>query len=86
MADNYYRLNNSNGRYYRENQRLASDNEYLTAKNAELQEENRQLRAENKDFAFLKKMFGEERIDTLMDEARELQHQKQKRNKSYERG
>lgn len=86
MADNYYRLNNSNGRYYRENQRLESDIEYLTAKNAELQEENRQLRAENKDFAFLRKMFGEERIDNLMDEARELQHQKQKRNKSYERG
>ena len=86
MADNYYRLNNSNGRYYRENQRLESDNEYLTAKNAQLQEENRQLRAENKDFAFLRKMFGEERIDNLMDEARELQRQKQKRNKSYERG
>ena len=86
MADNYYRLNNSNGRYYRENQRLESDNEYLTAKNAQLQEENRQLRAENKDFAFLRKMFGEERIDNLMDEARELQHQKQKRTKSYERG
>lgn len=86
MADNYYRLNNSNGRYYRENQRLESDNEYLTTKNAELREENRQLRAENKDFAFLRKMFGEERIDNLMDEARELQYQKQKRNKSYERG
>ena len=52
-----------------------------------LQEENRQLRAENKDFAFLRKMFGEERIDNLMDEARELQQQKQrKRYKSYERG
>jgi len=86
MADNYYRLNNSNGRYYRENQRLESDNEYLTTRNAELQEENRQLRAENRNFAFLRKMFGEERIDNLMDEAWELQHQKQKRNKSYERG
>jgi hypothetical protein len=86
MVDNYYRLNHSNGRYYRENQRLESDNEYLTAKNTELQEENRQLRAENKDFAFLRKMFGEERIDDLMNEARELQHKKQKRNKSYERG
>ena len=87
MADSYYRLNNTNGRFYRENERLERDNDYLTAKNAELQEENRQLRAENKDFAFLRKMFGEERIDDLMNEARELQQQKQrKKNKSYERG
>lgn len=86
MADNYHRLNNSNGRFYRENERLERDNERLTTKSTELQEENRQLRAGNKDFALLRKMFGKEKIDGLVNEARELQRQKQKRSKSYERG
>ena len=72
MADNYHRLNSSNGRYYRENQRLESDNKYLSAKNAELQKENRRLRSENKDFALLKKVFGKERINGLMNNAREM--------------
>lgn len=72
MADNYHRLNSSNGRYYRENQRLESDNKYLSAKNAELQKENRRLISENKDFALLKKVFGKERINGLMNNAREM--------------
>ena len=70
MADNYHRLNNPNGRYYRENQRLESDNERLTAKNTDLQEENKQLRAENKDYALLRKMFSKDRFDALVNEAR----------------
>lgn len=59
-------------RVYRENQRLESDNKYLSAKNAELQKENRRLRSENKDFALLKKVFGKERINGLMNNAREM--------------
>ena len=72
MADNYHRLNNSNGRFYRENERLERDNERLTARNTDLQEENMQLRAENKDYALLRKMFGKDRIDDLVNEARAL--------------
>ena len=84
--DAYHRLNNANSRYYRANERLTQENEYLTAKNAELQEENRDLRAENKDFALLRKVFGRDRIDDLISEAQELQEQKRKQNRSYERG
>lgn len=49
-------------------------------------EKIRSGKQENKDFSLLRKVFGRERIDDLVNEARELQHQKQKRNKSYERG
>lgn len=83
--DDYHRVQNVNNRYYRENQRLQQDSEYLRAENKELQEDNQLLRAENKDYAFLRKMFGWERIENLMKEARELQERQRKKRQTYER-
>ena len=83
--DDYHRVQNVNNRYYRENQRLKQDNEYLRAENKDLREDNQLLRAENKDYTFLRKVFGRERIDNLMKEARELQEKQRKRKRSHER-
>lgn len=83
--DDYHRAQNISNRYYRENQRLQQDNEYLRAGNRDLREDNQFLRAEKKDYAFLRKVFGRERINNLMKEARELQERQRKRNRSHER-
>lgn len=83
--DDYHRAQNVSNRFYRENQRLQQDNEYLRAENKDLREDNRQLRSENKDFAFLRKMFGQERIDSLMKEARDLREKQRKKRQPYER-
>ena len=83
--DDYHRVQNVNNRYYRENQRLLQDNEYLRTENKDLKDANQLLRSENKDYAFLWKMFGRERIDNLMKEARELQEKQRKRKRSHER-
>ena len=83
--DDYHRAQNISNRYYRENQRLQQDNEYLRAGNRDLREDNQFLRAEKEDYAFLRKVFGRERINNLMKEARELQERQRKRNRSHER-
>lgn len=83
--DDYHRVQNVNNRYYRENQRLQQDNEYLRAENKDLREANQLLRSENKDYAFLRKVFGRERIDNLMKEAKELQEKKRRKRQPYER-
>ena len=83
--DDYHRVQNVNNKYYRENQRLQQDNEYLRAENKDLREDNQLLRAENKDYAFLRKMFGRERTENLMKEAKELQEWQRKKLQSRER-
>lgn len=49
--DNYYRLNNTNGRLYQDNEYLTKINERLTAENAALKQQNR-------DYRLLRKALG----------------------------
>lgn len=77
VQDNYYRLNKTNGELYK-------DNEHLTKSNDRLKEENTVLREQNKDYAFLRKVFGSQQIDALLEQAKEAQQAKRRqRHKSY---
>ena len=82
--DSYHRLNNTNGRLYREN-------EHLTIVNDKLKGENEVLRSELKDFRFLRKVLGSRQIDNLITQAKAMEQQRKqnqrtmRRNKSYER-
>ena len=69
-VDSYHRLNNTNGRLYREN-------EHLTATNDRLKGENEALRSELKDFRFLRKVLGSRQIDNLITQAKEMEQRKQ---------
>ena len=66
--DNYHRLNNTNGRLYREN-------EHLSAANDRLKGDNEVLRSELKDFRFLRKVLGSQQIDNLIVQAQEMERQ-----------
>ena len=82
--DSYHRLNNTNGRLYREN-------EHLTAVNDKLKGENEVLRSELKDFSFLRKVLGSRQIDNLIAQAKEMEQQRKqaqrtkRRNTNFER-
>lgn len=82
VSDDYHRLNQYNGKLYREN-------EHLTKSNNRLKDENTSLREQNKDYALLRKVFGSQQIDALIEQAREAQQSKQRqrrlKNHSYER-
>ena len=67
--DSYHRLNITNGNLYRENEKLSKINGKLT-------EENTRLRAENKDYSLLRRVFGHKKIDSLLEQARNLKGQK----------
>lgn len=69
--DGYERLNQTNGRLYRENERLSNSN-------VKLSEENVRLKAENKDYALLRKVFGNEQINNLLEQAKIAQQSKQR--------
>jgi len=82
--DSYHRLNNTNGRLYREN-------EHLTIVNDKLKGENEVLRSELKDFRFLRKVLGSRQIDNLIAQAKNMEQQRKqtqrtrRRNTNYER-
>ena len=82
--DSYHRLNNTNGRLYREN-------EHLTIVNDKLKGENEVLRSELKDFRFLRKVLGSRQIDNLIAQAKNMEQQRKQtqrtrhRNTNYER-
>ena len=82
--DSYHRLNTTNGRLYREN-------EHLTATNDRLKGENDALRSELKDFRFLRKVLGNQQIDNLIAQAKDMEQQRKqnqrtrRRNTNYER-
>ncbi|MGN0695088.1 MAG: plasmid recombination protein [Lentihominibacter sp.] len=61
--ENYYRLNQKNGRLYSENQDLIRENNYLKQENAKLQ-------TENKDYRLLKKVLGSNVLGDLIDRAK----------------
>ena len=62
--DDYNRLNQYNGSLYKENERLQGNNEKLSSENA-------QLREENNDYKLLRKVFGNEQIDNLLEQAKQ---------------
>lgn len=70
--DSYHRLNTTNGRLYREN-------EHLTATNDRLKGENDALRSELKDFRFLRKVLGNQQIDNLIAQAKDMEQQRKHR-------
>ena len=82
--DSYHRLNNTNGRLYRENEHLAIVNDKLKG-------ENEVLRSELKDFRFLRKVLGSQQIDNLIAQAKDMEQQRKqtqrtrRRNTNYER-
>ncbi len=82
--DSYHRLNNTNGRLYRENEHLAIVNDKLKG-------ENGVLRSELKDFRFLRKVLGSRQIDNLIAQAKDIEQQRKqtqrtrRRNTNYER-
>ena len=61
--DDYNRLNQYNGSLYKENERLQGSNKKLSSENAQLKEEN-------KDYKLLRKVFGNEQIDSLLEQAK----------------
>ncbi len=61
--DSYHRLNMTNKNLYRENQYLSKDNEKLHGENVKLKEQN-------KDYRLLRKVFGDNQIDNLLEQAR----------------
>ena len=82
--DSYHRLNTTNGRLYREN-------EHLTVTNDRLKGENDALRSELKDFHFLRKILGNQQIDNLIVQAKDMEQQRKqaqrtrRRNTTFER-
>ena len=73
--DNYHRLNLTNKKLYRDNQRLEKINGRLT-------EENIILKAENKDYSLLRKVFGRKQIDDLLEQARNVKGRKRDNTRS----
>ncbi len=73
--DNYHRLNQTNGKLYRDNQRLEKINSRLT-------EENKILKAENKDYSLLRKVFGRKQIDDLLEQATTIKGHKRENSRS----
>ncbi len=67
----YYRLNNTNGTLYRENERLRYKNNELTSENAALREQNRA-------YSLLRRVFGQRGLDDLVRQAKEQQAAKQR--------
>lgn len=61
--ENYYRLNQKNGRLYSENQDLIRENNYL-------KQENSKLQSENKDYRLLKKVLGSNVLGDLIERAK----------------
>ena len=78
VQDNYIRVKQENGKLYRENQNLIDSTDRLRA-------ENYALREQNKDYTLLRKVFGSQQIDDLIERAKEAR-QAQKRQRQKSRG
>ena len=79
LQDKYHQLNRQYGALYKEN-------DYLEGENNWLREENTILRERYKDHALLRKVFGDRKIDELVESAVEIQRgRKGKHFMEYER-
>jgi hypothetical protein len=81
--DDYHRINVTNGQLYRENERLSAKNQHLS-------QENGRLKAENRDYGLLTKVFGKDRLNELVEQAKQERQAKQRerrlrRSWDYER-
>jgi len=78
LHEAYMKLYHSNGKYRNAIERLREANEKLA-------ENNTELKAQNRDYAFLRKVFGSQQIDSLLQQAKEEQRiQRSPRSKYYE--
>lgn len=76
MRDDCNRLNRYNSQLYSENEHLRGDNEALKS-------ENYKLKQQNMDYKLLRKFFGNEAIDKLLEQAKQpRQREKRLRNKN----
>ena len=69
--DNYHRINNLNGKLYRENEDLRYDN-------AKLKEVNGMLREQNKAYQLLEKVFGKNKLNEIVEQAKVIKKSKQR--------
>ena len=69
--ENYHRINNLNGKLYRENEDLRYDN-------AKLKEVNGMLREQNKAYQLLEKVFGKRQLNDLVEQAKVIKKSKQR--------
>ena len=69
--ENYYRINNLNGKLYREN-------EHLKYENSKLKEVNGMLREQNKAYRLLEKVFGKQKLNEIIEQARGFKKSKQR--------
>ena len=69
--DNYYRINNLNGRLY-------SENKHLRQENSKLKEVNKLLRQQNKAYQLLEKVFGRTKLREIIEQARGFKKSKQR--------
>ena len=78
-VDKYYRESENSRILYRDNKELGANNNWL-------RDENEMLRKQNKDYAVLRKVFGREKLDELVTQAKEEQQAKKRaRNRGWER-
>ena len=69
--ENYHRINNLNGKLYRENEDLRYDN-------AKLKEVNGMLREQNKAYKLLEKVFGKRQLNEIIEQAKVIKKSKQR--------
>ena len=69
--ENYHRINNLNGKLYRENEDLRYDN-------AKLKEVNGLLREQNKAYRLLEKVFGKRQLNEIIEQAKVIKKSKQR--------
>ena len=69
--ESYHRINNLNGRLYREN-------EHLKYENSKLKEVNGMLREQNKAYQLLEKVFGKRKLNEIIEQARGFKKSKQR--------
>ena len=69
--ENYYRINNLNGRLY-------SENKHLKSENSRLREINGLLREQNKAYRLMEKVFGKRKLNEIIEQARGFKKSKQR--------
>ena len=78
LRSDYSRVIDNNGRLWREGDNLKYQNYRLKEENADLRRVNSELRKQNKDHALLRRVFGNEQIDKLIEQANDTRSKEQK--------
>jgi len=76
----YFKLDNLCTRLYRENSSLWTQNRQYRDSNEELYKENKRLHGALQDYALLRRVFGREKMDEMLQEAKNIQLHKGKNN------